>query len=92
VDPAVEMEFQELQQDMRNEAMLQVVSQGFKELQQEIDDRRQRIEPEYYGPQPGQRTAGVSAGGRRRQRAPPQADRGAGQWQCTGCSADSKQQ
>ena len=49
----MEMEFQELQQDMRNGAMPQVVGQGFKELQQEIDGRRRRIEPEYYGPQPG---------------------------------------
>ena len=74
MDPAVEMEFQELQQDMRNAAMLQVVSEGFKELQQEIDDRRRRIEPGYCGSHPDQRTAGVSADGRERRRARPQAE------------------
>ena len=74
MDPAAEMEFQELQQDMRNAAMLQVVSEGFKELQQEIDDRRRRIEPGYCGSHPEQRTAGVSADGRGRRRARPQAE------------------
>ena len=53
---------------------MQVVSQGFKEPQQEIDDRRRRIEPGYCGSHPDQRTAGVSADGRGRRRARPQAE------------------
>ena len=104
---------------VRNAATLQEVHQVFQELQQNIDSRRQRIEPAganaeqaaeveqmyleiqrntqhsgsgrrqamapqvtviqraaapgYYGPQPGQRTARLTAGGSRRQRAPLQA-------------------
>jgi hypothetical protein len=74
VDPAAEMELQEIQQDMKNAAMLEVVIEGFKELQQQIDDRRRRIEQGHCGPHPEQRTAGVSADGRGRRRARPQAE------------------
>ena len=59
--------------DAENAAVFQEVHQVFQEAQQGIDSRSQRTELGYYGPQPGQRTAGVSAGGSRRQRAPPQA-------------------
>ena len=45
VDPAVEMEFEELQQDMRNAAMLEVVSCGAQGAAGAVQHRSQWVEP-----------------------------------------------
>ena len=43
VNPAMEIELEELQQDMRNAALLHVVSVGLKELQQQFDSRSHAV-------------------------------------------------
>ena len=80
-------------EDVENAAVFQEVHQVSQEMQQDVDSRRQRIEPWYYGPQPGQRAAGVSAGGSRRQRAPSQAaGQGSGSTQAAVQTASSSKQ
>ena len=126
-DPAAQSQLEQLQQDMRNAAMLELVTVGLREMQDQLEQRsewalrrdraaqatadaeqaaagadaEQAAEVEqmhreimqntqgigsgrqqqmavaqqtgYYGPQPGQSAVRATAGGSRRQRAPPHA-------------------
>ena len=77
--------FQEIQQDISNrrQRMLPVVESNRRQTtphwQVAAADRGQQVAPGYYGPQPGQRAAGLTADGSRQKRAPPQAVAGSKQ-------------